>query len=257
MDGCLARRRIKDTVRLPAAYLVCNFTPPVGDDPALLTHSEVTTLFHEFGHGLHHLLTTVNELPVAGIHGVEWDAVELPSQFLENWCWSREALMLLAGHYQSGDPLPEVLYQRMLAAKHFQAGIFLVRQLELGLFDFRLHHEYDPMQNGQVLEILDAVRQSVAVIIPPVYNRFPNAFTHIFAGGYAAGYYSYKWAEVLSADAFSAFEEHGIFDAETGTRFRQNILEVGGSRPALTSFVEFRGRKPQLEPLLRLSGIAA
>ncbi|HOW76771.1 MAG TPA: oligopeptidase A [Candidatus Competibacteraceae bacterium] len=257
MDGCLARRRLGDTVRTPAAYLVCNFTPPVGDDPALLTHSEVLTMFHEFGHGLHHLLTTVDYLPVAGIHGVEWDAVELPSQFLENWCWSREALDGLAGHYQTGEPLPDELYQRMLAAKHFQAGLFLARQLEFGLFDFRLHRDYDPARGGRVLEILHAVRQQVAVIIPPDYNRFPNAFTHIFSGGYAAGYYSYKWAEVLSADAFSAFEEHGIFDTATGTRFRESILEVGGSRPALDSFVEFRGREPQIESLLRLSGIAA
>ncbi len=257
MDGCLARRRLGDTVRTPAAYLVCNFTPPVGNDPALLTHSEVLTMFHEFGHGLHHLLTTVDYLPVAGIHGVEWDAVELPSQFLENWCWSREALDGLAGHYQTGEPLPDELYQRMLAAKHFQAGLFLARQLEFGLFDFRLHREYDPQQGGRVMEILNAVRQQVAVIVPPDYNRFPNAFTHIFSGGYAAGYYSYKWAEVLSADAFSAFEENGIFDAATGARFRESILEVGGSRPALASFVEFRGREPHIEPLLRLSGIAA
>ena len=257
MDGCLARRLLGDAVRRPAAYLIGNFTPPVGHDPALLTHSEVVTMFHEFGHGLHHLLTTINYLPVAGIHGVEWDAVELPSQFLENWCWSREALNLLAGHYQTGEPLPEELYQRMLAAKHFQAGIFLARQLEFGLFDLRLHREYDPAQGGRVLEILNAVRRQVAVITPPAYNRFPNAFTHIFSGGYAAGYYSYKWAEVLSADAFSAFEENGIFDVATGTRFRESILEVGGSRPAMTSFVEFRGRKPKIEPLLRLSGIAA
>ena len=257
MDGCLARRRLGDEVRRPAAYLIGNFTPPVGHDPALLTHNEVVTMFHEFGHGLHHLLTTINYLPVAGIHGVEWDAVELPSQFLENWCWSREALNLLAGHYQTGEPLPEELYQRMLAAKHFQAGIFLARQLEFGLFDLRLHREYDPAQGGRVLEILNAVRRQVAVITPPAYNRFPNAFTHIFSGGYAAGYYSYKWAEVLSADAFSAFEENGIFDVATGTRFRESILEVGGSRPAMTSFVEFRGRKPKIEPLLRLSGIAA
>ncbi len=257
MDGCLARRRLGDAVRRPAAYLIGNFTPPVGDDPALLTHHEVVTMFHEFGHGLHHLLTTINYLPVAGIHGVEWDAVELPSQFLENWCWSREALDLLAGHYQTGEPLPEELYQRMLAAKHFQAGIFLARQLEFGLFDLRLHREYDPAQGGRVLEVLNAVRRQVAVITPPAYNRFPNAFTHIFSGGYAAGYYSYKWAEVLSADAFSAFEENGIFDVATGTRFRESILEVGGSRPAMTSFVEFRGRKPRIEPLLRLSGIAA
>ncbi len=257
MDGCLARRRLDSGVRLPAAYLVGNFTPPVGDDPALLTHQEVLTMFHEFGHGLHHLLTQVDYLPVAGIHGVEWDAVELPSQFLENWCWSREALDLLTGHYRTGEPLPEDLYKRMLAAKHFQAGIFLARQLEFGLFDFRLHRDYDPARGGRVREILDEARQQVAVIIPPDYNRFANTFTHIFAGGYAAGYYSYKWAEVLSADAFSAFEEQGIFDATTGARFRENILEVGGSRPALASFVAFRGREPRIEPLLRLSGIAA
>ena len=257
MDGCLARRRLDSGVRLPAAYLVGNFTPPVGDDPALLTHQEVLTMFHEFGHGLHHLLTQVDYLPVAGIHGVEWDAVELPSQFLENWCWSREALDLLTGHYRTGEPLPEDLYKRMLAAKHFQAGIFLARQLEFGLFDFRLHRDYDPARGGRVREILDEVRRQVAVIIPPDYNRFANTFTHIFAGGYAAGYYSYKWAEVLSADAFSAFEEQGIFDATTGARFRENILEVGGSRPALASFVAFRGREPRIEPLLRLSGIAA
>ena len=257
MDGCLPRWVVNGTARLPAAYLVCNFTPPVGDEPALLTHNEVQTLFHEFGHGLHHLLTTVDHPPVAGIHGVEWDAVELPSQFLENWCWSREALNLLAGHYQTGEALPEDLYQRMLAAKHFQAGIFMARQLEFALFDFRLHRDYDPARGGRVQEVLDAVRREVAVILPPPYNRFANAFTHIFAGGYAAGYYSYKWAEVLSADAFSAFEENGIFDVTTGTRFRESILEVGGSRPALASFVEFRGREPRIEPLLRLSGIAA
>ncbi|MGB5063319.1 MAG: oligopeptidase A [Candidatus Competibacter sp.] len=257
MDGCLPRRVLSGTARLPAAYLVCNFTPPVGDEPALLTHNEVQTLFHEFGHGLHHLLTTIDYLPVTGIHGVEWDTVELPSQFLENWCWSREALNLLAGHYQTGEPLPEDLYQRMLAAKHFQAGILMMRQLEFGLFDFRLHRDYDPARGGRVLEVLDAVRRQVAVITPPAYNRFANAFTHIFAGGYAAGYYSYKWAELLSADAFSAFEENGIFDAATGARFRENILEVGGSRPALASFVAFRGREPRIEPLLRLSGIAA
>ncbi len=257
MDGCLARRVIDGRVRLPAAYLVCNFTPPVGDDPALLTHGDVVTMFHEFGHGLHHLLSKIDYLPVTGIHGVEWDAVELPSQFLENWCWSREALALLAGHYQTGEPLPEALYQRMQAAKTFQAGILMVRQLEFGLFDFRLHREFDPARGGRVLELLDAVRRQVAVIIPPSHNRFPNAFTHIFSGGYAAGYYSYKWAEVLSADAFSAFEENGLFDAATGARFRDSILAVGGSRPALASFVEFRGREPRIEPLLRANGIKA
>lgn len=257
MDGCLARRAIEGRVRLPAAYLVCNFTPPVGDDPALLTHNEVVTMFHEFGHGLHHLLTEIDYAPVSGIHGVEWDAVELPSQFLENWCWSREALTLLSGHYQTGNPLTGELYQRMLAAKNFQAGMMMVRQLEFGLFDFRLHHDYDPAQGSRVEQVINEVRQQVAVIIPPIWNRFANAFTHIFAGGYAAGYYSYKWAEVLSADAFSAFEESGIFDQQTGTRFREAILAVGGSRPALDSFIAFRGREPHIEPLLRLSGIAA
>ncbi|HRD49363.1 MAG TPA: oligopeptidase A [Candidatus Competibacteraceae bacterium] len=257
MNGCLSRRLVNNAVRLPVAYLVCNFTPPVGNDPALLTHNEVLTMFHEFGHGLHHLLTTVNYLSVAGIHGVEWDAVELPSQFLENWCWSREALTRLAGHYQTDESLPESLYQRMQAARHFQAGMIMLRQLEFALFDFRLHHEYNPAQGGYVQALLDDVRRQVAVFIPPAYNRFANAFTHIFSGGYAAGYYSYKWAEVLSADAFSAFEENGIFDAATGVRFRDSILQVGGSRPALASFIEFRGREPQIEPLLRLSGITA
>jgi oligopeptidase A len=257
MNGCLGRRLVNDAVRLPAAYLVCNFTPPVGHDPALLTHNEVLTMFHEFGHGLHHLLTTVNYLPVAGIHGVEWDAVELPSQFLENWCWSREALTLLAGHYQTNEPLPESLYQRMQEARHFQAGMIMLRQLEFALFDFRLHCEYNPTQGGRVQELLDDVRRQVAVLIPPIYNRFSHAFTHIFSGGYAAGYYSYKWAEVLSADAFSAFEENGIFDSATGARFRDSILQVGGSRPALSNFIEFRSRAPQIEPLLRLSGITA
>ena len=257
MDDAITRRRKEAGIQTPVAYLNCNNSRGVGGRPALLTHDDVITLFHEFGHGLHHLLTKVEDLGVSGINGVEWDAVELPSQFLENWCWSREALNLLAGHYQTGAPLPEELYQRMLAAKHFQAGILMVRQLEFALFDFRLHHDYDPARGGRVREVLDAVRQQVAVILPPAYNRFANAFTHIFAGGYAAGYYSYKWAEVLSADAFSAFEESGIFDAATGTRFRENILEVGGSRPALASFVAFRGREPRIEPLLRLSGIAA
>ena len=257
MDGCLARRRIEGQIRRPAAYLVCNFTPPVGDDPALLTHSEVVTLFHEFGHGLHHLLTEVDYAPVSGIHGVEWDAVELPSQFLENWCWSCEVLALLSGHYQTGQPLPEELYQRLMAAKNFQAGMMMVRQLEFALLDFRLHRDYDRAQGRRLAQIINEVRQQTAVIIPPIWNRFINAFTHLFSGGYAAGYYSYKWAEVLSADAFSAFEENGIFDQPTGARFREAILAVGGSRPALDSFIDFRGRKPHIKPLLRLSGIAA
>jgi len=257
MDGCLTRRRTATGVQRPAAYLICNFTPPVGEAPALFTHNEVETLFHEFGHGLHHLLTRVDYAPVAGIHGVEWDAVELPSQFMENWCWEREALDLLAGHYQTGEPLPATLYQRMMAAKHFQAGIMMLRQLEFALFDFRLHREYDPREGGRVLEILDEVRRQVAVVIPPAFNRFPHAFTHIFAGGYAAGYYSYKWAELLSADAFSKFEENGIFDQATGREFLHSVLEVGGSRNAMTNFVAFRGREPSIEPLLRRSGIAS
>ncbi|MDQ2696660.1 MAG: oligopeptidase A [Pseudomonadota bacterium] len=257
MDGCVARRRRGQGVQTPAAFLVCNFTPPVGDDPALFTHSEVQTLFHEFGHGLHHLLTRVDYAPVSGIHGVEWDAVELPSQFMENWVWEREALELIAGHYRSGAPLPEALYERMIAARNFQSAMQMVRQLEFALFDLRLHREYDPQRGARVLEILDAVRREVAVIRPPHFNRFPHAFTHIFAGGYAAGYYSYKWAEVLSADAFARFEEEGVFSRAAGRQFLNNVLEVGGSRPAMDSFVAFRGRPPRIDALLRHSGIAA
>ena len=257
MDGCVTRRRTQDGVQIPAAYLVCNFTPPVGADPALFTHSEVLTLFHEFGHGLHHLLTRIDYAAVAGIHGVEWDAVELPSQFLENWCWEREALTLIAGHYKAGEPLPDELYQRMMAAKNFQSAMMMVRQLEFALFDFRLHLEYDPRQGGRVGQILDEVRAQVAVVKPPPFNRFAHGFSHIFSGGYAAGYYSYKWAEVLSADAFSKFEENGIFDRVTGDQFLRSVLEVGGSRDAMVNFVEFRGREPSIDPLLRHSGIAA
>jgi len=257
MHGCVSRRRTSQGLQIPAAYMVCNFTPPVGERPALFTHDEVTTLFHEFGHGLHHLLTQVDYSPVSGIHGVEWDAVELPSQFMENWCWEREALDLLAGHWETGEPIPDVLYQRMIAAKNFQSAMQMVRQLEFALFDFRLHHEYDPDQGGRVLAIIDEVRRQVAVVIPPAFNRFTHGFSHIFAGGYAAGYYSYKWAEVLSADAFSKFEENGIFDRATGAQFLQSVLEVGGSRDAMTNFVEFRGREPRIDPLLRHNGIAA
>jgi len=256
MDGCVARRSTESGIQLPAAYLVCNFTPPVGNSPALLTHDEVQTLFHEFGHGLHHLLTRVDYAAASGIHGVEWDAVELPSQFMENWCWEREALDLISGHYRTGEPLPEMLRQRMLAAKNFQVGIQTLRQLEFALFDFRLHREYDPQQGARVVPILDEVRRQVAVLLPPPSNRFACGFTHIFSGGYAAGYYSYKWAEVLSADAFSRFEENGIFDCATGKAFLHSVLEVGGSRDALTNFVEFRGRKPSIEALLRHNGIS-
>jgi oligopeptidase A len=257
MDGCVTRRITEKGVQLPAAYLVGNFTPSVGDAPALLTHNEVQTLFHEFGHGLHHLLTRVDYAPVSGIHGVEWDAVELPSQFMENWCWEREALDLIAGHYQTGAKLPDDLYQRMQAARNFQSAMQMVRQLEFALFDFRLHREYDPQQGGRIQDLLEDVRQQVAVVIPPDFNRFAHAFSHIFAGGYAAGYYSYKWAEVLSADAFSKFEENGVFDRSTGEQFLHCILEVGGSRDAMTNFKAFRGREPRIEPLLRHSGIAA
>ena len=257
MDECITRHRGEQGVQNPVAYLTCNFSPPVGDKPALFTHDEVITLFHEFGHGLHHMLTKVEHAGVAGINGVEWDAVELPSQFMENWCWQREALDLMAAHYVSGDKLPDELFERMLAARNFQSGMQMVRQLEFALFDFRLHLEYDPARGDRIDEILDQVRQHVAVVLPPDFNRFANSFSHIFAGGYAAGYYSYKWAEVLSADAFAAFEEQGIFDKPTGRRFLHSILEAGGSRDAMESFVEFRGRKPEIDALLRHGGIAA
>ncbi|MEJ2509589.1 MAG: oligopeptidase A [Gammaproteobacteria bacterium] len=258
MDECIGRHiRADDSLQIPAAYLVCNFTPPIGDDPALLTHDEVTTLFHEFGHGLHHMLTKVNYLSVSGISGVPWDAVELPSQFMENWCWEREALDLIAGHYQTGERLPDDLFDKMVAAKNFQAGMQMVRQLEFSMFDFRLHLEYDPAQGGRIQQVLDEVRAEVAVVRPPAYNRFQHSFSHIFAGGYAAGYYSYKWAEVLSSDAFSKFEETGIFDRSTGLAFLENILEQGGSRDPLELFIAFRGREPEIDALLRHSGIAA
>ncbi len=255
MDECIARRKLQGQVQIPLAFLTCNFTPPAGGDPALLTHDEVLTLFHEFGHGLHHLLTQVDYLRASGIRGVEWDAVELPSQFMENFCWQKEALKLISGHYLSGQPLPDELFDRLLAAKHFQAGMLMVRQLELALFDFRIHLEYDPAKGGQIYPILDQVRDQVAVFKPPKFNRFAHSFSHIFGGGYAAGYYSYKWAEVLSADAFSRFEEEGVFDPVTGRAFLEHILERGGSRPALESFVAFRGRKPKIDALLRHSGI--
>jgi oligopeptidase A len=257
MDDCVSRKRFDDTIQTPVAYLTCNFTPPTGDTPALLTHDDVTTLFHEFGHGLHHMLTQVDHLGVSGINGVEWDAVELPSQFMENWCWEREALALISGHYQTGEPLPDALFDKMIAAKNFQAGMIMVRQLEFSLFDFRIHRDYDPGQGGRIYETLEQVREQVAVVRPPKFNRFAHSFSHIFAGGYAAGYYSYKWAEVLSSDAFSLFEEKGIFDQETGHAFLTNILERGGSQDAMELFIKFRGRKPTIDALLRHTGIAA
>jgi oligopeptidase A len=255
MDDCVGRKKTDNSIQTPVAYLTCNFTPPTGNDPALLTHDEVTTLFHEFGHGLQHMLTKIDYLGVSGINGVEWDAVELPSQFMENWCWEKESLQLVSGHYQTGETLPDSLFDKMLAAKNFQAGMMMVRQLEFSLFDFRIHQDYDPARGGQIYETLEKVRAQVAVIHPPKTNRFPHSFGHIFAGGYGAGYYSYKWAEVLSSDAFSLFEEKGIFNQEVGSAFLSNILESGGSQDAIELFVKFRGRRPTIDALLRHNGI--
>ena len=257
MDDCRVRRLRPDgSLQLPVAYLVCNFTPPVDGAPSLLTENEMTTLFHEFGHGLHHMLTQQQVAAVSGINGVAWDAVELPSQFLENWCYEREALAFISGHVESGEPLPDTLLEKMLSARHFQAGMQMVRQLEFSLFDFRLHSEWG--QDGlHVQGLLDQVRAQLSVVPVVPFNRFQHSFSHIFGGGYAAGYYSYKWAEVLSADAFSRFEEEGIFNPRTGAEFRRHILEAGGSRDAMQLFVEFRGREPQIDALLRHSGIAA
>jgi len=257
MDVCRSRFRDGATTHLPIAYLTCNFAPPAAAQPSLLTHDDVTTLFHEFGHGLHHLLTEIDYPGVAGISGVEWDAVELPSQFMENFAWQREALALFARHWQTGAALPDDLFARMLAARHFHAGLFLVRQLEFGLFDFRLHLEYDPARGARVMSLLEQVRRDVAVLLPPSWQRMPHSFGHVFAGGYAAGYYSYLWAELLSADAFGRFEEAGVFDRASGEAFRRSILAIGGSRPALESFVEFRGREPAPDALLRSYGLAA
>ncbi|NOQ15190.1 MAG: oligopeptidase A [Methyloprofundus sp.] len=257
MDDCVGRKKIAGEIQIPVAYLTCNFTPPAGDDPALLTHDEVLTLFHEFGHGLQHMLTKVDHLGVSGINGVEWDAVELPSQFMENWCWEKEALVLISGHYKTGDVLPDELFDKMLAAKNFQAGMLMVRQLEFSLFDFQMHQNYTPEQGAKIYEVLADIREKVSVMIPPAFNRFAHSFSHIFAGGYAAGYYSYKWAEVLSSDAYSLFEEKGIFDKATGEAFLTHILETGGSEDAMDLFVKFRGREPNIDALLRHTGIAA
>ena len=256
MDVCRARFDDGANSQLPVAFLTCNFAPPTEGKPALLTHDDVLTLFHEFGHGLHHLLTEIALPSIGGIDGVEWDAVELPSQFMENFGWNRAALDLFARHYETGERLPDELFERMLAARHFHAGLFLVRQLEFALFDFLLHLEYDPEQGARPLVVLEQVRKQVAVMHPPAWQRFPHGFSHIFAGGYAAGYYSYLWAELLSADAFGEFEEHGVIDRATGDRFRGEFLAVGASRPALESFVAFRGRKPEPEALLRSHGLS-
>lgn len=258
MADCRVRwRNLRGGLQLPVAFLTCNFTPPVGDKPALLTHDEVTTLFHEFGHGLHHMLTKVEVADVSGINGVAWDAVELPSQFLENWCWNPESLNLIARHHETGEPLPQDLLDKLLAAKNFQSGMQMVRQLEFSMFDFRLHSEFQPGSPVNPLDMYRKVREQIAVTETPEFNRFPNSFSHIFAGGYAAGYYSYKWAEVLAADAFSLFEERGIFDEAAGKAFLENILERGGSREPMELFKAFRGREPEVDALLRQSGITA
>ncbi|HVN44244.1 MAG TPA: M3 family metallopeptidase [Steroidobacteraceae bacterium] len=255
MDECIGRKRLSCGAALPVAYLVCNFLPPGSERPALLTHDDVVTLFHEFGHGLHHLLTRVDYPSIAGINGVAWDAVELPSQFLENYAWHGEVLQRISGHFRSGAPLPGDQQQRLIATRSFHAGLSMMRQLEFALFDFRLHSEYSPEHGGRILEILREVREAVAVVPVPEWNRFPHSFGHIFAGGYAAGYYSYKWAEVLAADAFAAFEEKGVFDHATAQRFLDAILSRGGSRDALEAFVDFRGRRPDVRALLRQHGI--
>ncbi|HEA3131530.1 TPA: oligopeptidase A [Aeromonas hydrophila] len=258
MDVCLGRRYRQDgSLQKPVAYLTCNFNGPVDGKPALFTHNEVVTLFHEFGHGIHHMLTRIDVAGVAGINGVAWDAVELPSQFLENWCWESEALAFISGHHETGEPLPADLLEKMLTARNFQAAMQMLRQLEFALFDFRLHQEFDPASADQIPALLDEVRSQVAVMTPPAFNRFQHSFSHIFAGGYAAGYYSYKWAEVLSADAFSRFEEEGIFNPATGQSFLKSILEKGGSKEPMELFRAFRGREPQVDALLRHSGIAA
>ncbi|MGF1774895.1 oligopeptidase A [Vibrio wakamikoensis] len=258
MDECRVRRtNAEGELQTPVAYLTCNFNKPVGDKPAMFTHDEVVTLFHETGHGIHHMLTKIDTGAVSGINGVPWDAVELPSQFLENWCWEEEALAFISGHYETGEPLPKAMLDKMLAAKNFQSAMFILRQLEFGLFDFTLHTEYDPDIGARVLETLADVKSKVAVLPSLEWNRFSHSFSHIFAGGYSAGYYSYLWAEVLSSDAYSRFEEEGIFNKETGQSFLNNILEMGGSEEPMELFKRFRGREPEIDALLRHSGISA
>lgn len=258
MDDCMGRKvRANGELQTPVAYLVCNFNKAVGNKPALFTHNEVTTLFHEFGHGIHHMLTQVDAAPVAGINGVAWDAVELPSQFLENWCYEEEALNFISGHYETGEPLPKEMLDKLLAAKNFQSAMQMLRQLEFSLFDFHIHADFEPNTDCQIQATLNAVRERTAVVKAPEFNRFQHSFSHIFAGGYSAGYYSYKWAEVLSADAFSKFEEEGIFNPQTGREFMHHILEKGGSEAPMVLFTRFRGREPKVDALLRHSGIAA
>ncbi|MDX8379220.1 MAG: M3 family metallopeptidase [Gallionella sp.] len=257
MDDVITRRRVDALIQTPVAYMNCNFAAPVGGNPALFTHDDVITLFHEFGHGLHHLLTEVEDLGVSGINGVEWDAVELPSQFMENYCWEWEVLCDMTCHVTSGEPLPRSLFDKMRAAKNFQSGLQTLRQVEFSMFDMLMHSDFEAGGAKSILQLLDEIRKEVAVLLPPEYNRFPNSFAHIFAGGYAAGYYSYKWAEVLSADAYSLFEEHGVLNPDVGARFRAEILAVGGSRDAMKSFAAFRGREPSIDALLRHNGLTA
>jgi oligopeptidase A len=257
MDEAITRQRVPGGLRTPVAHLICNFPAPVGNKSALFTHEEVMTLFHEFGHGLHHLLSRVDELGVSGIRGVEWDAVELPSQFMENFCWEWGVLARMTAHVESGETLPRSLFDKMLTAKNFQSGMQTVRQIEFALVDMHLHHDYDPAGAKTPPQLLHEIRAKVAVAMQPEYNRFLNNFSHVFSGAYAAGYYSYKWAEVLSADAYSLFEENGVLDSDTGARFRDEILAVGGSRPALESFTAFRGREPRIDALLRHNGMIA
>jgi oligopeptidase A len=255
MDECVIRKNLGGEATPPVGYLVCNFSPPDAAGVSLLTHNDVLTLFHEFGHMLHHLLTQVDFPSIAGINGVPWDAVELPSQFMENFAWRHEVLIEASAHHETGAALPKDVFDRLHRSRHFGEALAMLRQIEFALFDFRLHANYDPSAGSRTLEVLNEVRADVALIDYPAYNRLPHSFAHIFAGGYAAGYYSYKWAEVLAADAFGAFEEAGIFDRVTATRFREEILEVGGSRDIMDAYVAFRGRKPTLDALLRQSGI--
>jgi oligopeptidase A len=257
MDEAITRRKKDGNIELPVAFLTCNFSAPVGGKPALFTHDEVITMFHEFGHGLHHMLTQVDEYGVSGIKGVEWDAVELPSQFMENFCWEWEVIRHMTAHVDTGAQLPRELFDKMVAAKNFQAGMQTVRQIEFSLFDMRLHGEFDPHGTKTALDLIEQVRDEVAVVRPPKWNRFPNSFSHIFAGGYAAGYYSYKWAEVLSADAYSLFEELGVLSEQAGSLFKNEVLAKGGSRPAMESFVAFRGREPSMDALLRHNGMTS
>jgi oligopeptidase A len=255
MDDVITRRRLAKGIQTPVAYLNCNFSPPVGGKPALFTHDEVITLFHEFGHGLHHLLTEVEDIGVSGINGVEWDAVELPSQFMENFCWEWDVVHGMTRHADTGEALPRALFDKMLAAKNFQSGLQTLRQIEFSLFDMLMHSSFEPGGGKSILRLLDEVRAEVAVLIPPAFHRFPHSFAHIFSGGYAAGYYSYKWAEVLSADAYSLFEENGVLNPDVGARFRGEILAMGGSRGAMQSFTAFRGREPSIDALLRHNGL--